>query len=290
MSEVDDDNYSISSESSDSSVSVINDKKSGKQNILFDDEIEINNDENSDNESDDENNDEELDKNIKKENNNEEEEDDDEFSNIDFNSDEEDIDLDNDDEDDDNKSDDLDEENEKISGGAPVSRAKQNKTKEKTQKKNKISEMDNKIQIDSQIDDSDNDSDNEDENYLQKFNSEITKNYITEFHPECYNHNYDEIAALSKVTRDQYNIIIDPLHKTIPYLTKYEKARILGQRAKQIECGAKPLVKVPENIIDSYLIAELELQQKRIPFIIRRPLPNGGSEYWNLKDLEVITF
>lgn len=153
-----------------------------------------------------------------------------------------------------------------------------------------LGELNNTINIDSQNSDSDNDSDYEDEKYLQKFNNEVNKNYVTEFHPECFNHNYDEITALSKVTRDEFNIIVDPLHKTIPYLTKYEKTRILGQRAKQIECGAKPLVKVPENIIDSYIIAELELQQKRIPFIIRRPLPNGSSEYWNLKDLEIITF
>ena len=138
--------------------------------------------------------------------------------------------------------------------------------------------------------DSDNESGYEDENYLQKFSNEINKNYIMEFHPECINHNYDEIAAISKVTRDEFNIIIDPFHKTIPYLTKYEKTRILGQRSKQIESGAKPLVKVPENIIDSYIIAELELQQKKIPFIIRRPIPGGGFEYWHLKDLENISF
>ena len=95
---------------------------------------------------------------------------------------------------------------------------------------------------------------------------------------------------MTKVVRDEHGIIVDDLHKTIPYLTKYEKARILGQRAKQINAGATPFVKVPENVIDGYLIAELELQQKRIPFIIRRPLPNGGSEYWSLKDLENITF
>ena len=136
----------------------------------------------------------------------------------------------------------------------------------------------------------DDDDEDFDENYLQKFDRELTKNYITDFHTECLNHNYDEIKSLSVVTRDHHNIIIDPLHKTLPFLTKYEQARILGQRAKQIECGAKPLVKVPENIIDSYIIAKLELEQKKIPFIIRRPIPNGGSEYWNLKDLELIAF
>jgi DNA-directed RNA polymerase I, II, and III subunit RPABC2 len=140
------------------------------------------------------------------------------------------------------------------------------------------------------IADDDDDEDEYDENYLQKFDNEITKNYIQEFHPECLNHNSDEVAKLSKVIRDENNIIIDPLHRTIPYLTKYEKARILGQRAKQIETGSKPFVKVPENVIDSYVIAELELREKKIPFIIKRPIPGGAFEYWNLRDLEIINF
>jgi DNA-directed RNA polymerase subunit K/omega len=132
--------------------------------------------------------------------------------------------------------------------------------------------------------------DEEDENYLQKFEIDVNRNYIHEFHPECISHNYDEIAKLSSVIRDENGIIVDPLHKTIPFLTKYERARVLGQRAKQIETGSKPLVKVPENIIDGYLIAEIELEQKKIPFIIRRPIPNGGSEYWRLNDLQIIAF
>ena len=150
-----------------------------------------------------------------------------------------------------------------------------------------------KITIDPTLDDDENEEDEddeEDENYLQKFDREVSKNYISEQHPECAIHNYDEIAKLSFIVRDNDNIIVDPLHKTLPFLTKYEKARTLGQRAKQIECGATPLIKVPEGIIDAHIIAELELQQKRIPFIIRRPIPGGGSEYWNLKDLDIITF
>ena len=35
---------------------------------------------------------------------------------------------------------------------------------------------------------------------------------------------------------------------------------------------------------------KMELKLKRIPFIIRRPLPNGGSEYWKIQDLENISF
>lgn len=138
--------------------------------------------------------------------------------------------------------------------------------------------------------DDDDDDDEYEENYLHKFDTEIIKNYVNEFHPECLNHNYEEIEKMSRIIRNSDGIIIDPLHKTIPYLTKYEKARILGQRSKQIETGAKPLVKVPENIVDSYIIAELELKEKKIPFIIRRPIPGGACEYWHLKDLENISF
>jgi len=139
-----------------------------------------------------------------------------------------------------------------------------------------------------QIDDDDEEEDGEE--YLQKFNSQVNKNYIADYHPECISNNYDEIAALSKLIRDSEGNIIDDLHKTLPFLTKYEKARILGQRAKQINTGAKAFVRVPENIIDGYLIANMELEQKRIPFIIRRPIAGGGCEYWNLKDLENVAF
>lgn len=138
--------------------------------------------------------------------------------------------------------------------------------------------------------DSDEDDENDDENYLQKFDNEINKSYISEFHSECLVNNYEEIELLCNIIRDNNNIIIDPLHKTIPILTKYEKTRIIGQRAKQIESGAKPFVKVPENIIDSYIIAGFELEQKKIPFIIRRPIPGGAFEYWKIKDLENIAF
>ena len=146
------------------------------------------------------------------------------------------------------------------------------------------------VKVPLEIIDEDDDEDEYEENYLQKFDHEVNKNYIYEFHPECLNHNSDEVAKLARVIRDSNNIIIDPLHRTLPYLTKYEKARVLGQRAKQIESGAKPLVKVPDNIIDGYLIAELELREKKIPFIIKRPIPGGAFEYWYLKDLENIHF
>jgi DNA-directed RNA polymerase subunit K/omega len=212
---------------------------------------------------------------------------------VDIDDDDDDIDDDDGDDDDDDDDDDdvaddddMDDDENGLHGGAGNQGNETSKSQKKQQKNIKFDIHPNN----DNDDDYDEDDDEQNENYLQKFEKELTKNYIMDFHPECLSHNYDEVKALSKVTRDEFNIIIDPLHKTIPFLTKYEETRILGQRAKQIECGAKPLVKVPENIIDGYIIAKLELEQKRIPFIIRRPIPGGGSEYWHLQDLEILTF
>lgn len=136
----------------------------------------------------------------------------------------------------------------------------------------------------------DSDDDEYDENYLQKFDANVTQNYINANHPEVFSHNFDEVTKMMQIHRNINGNIIDPCHKTLPIMTKFEKTRIIGQRAKQIETGSIPFIKVPDNIIDSYLIAELELQQRKLPFIIRRPLPNGTCEYWDVNDLEIIHY
>jgi DNA-directed RNA polymerase subunit K/omega len=183
-----------------------------------------------------------------------------------------------------------------MDGGADESEDEYNNNREaknkkplQPEKKNII--YDNDVDDDSDEDDSDEDLD---ENYLMKFDREIRKNYLTDYHPETLISNYEEIQALVNIKRDARGIIIDEFHKTLPFLTKYEKTRILGQRAKQINSGSKPyldksmLIQNGKPIIDGYLIALKELELKKIPFIIRRPLPNGGSEYWRLTDLEII--
>jgi DNA-directed RNA polymerase I, II, and III subunit RPABC2 len=142
------------------------------------------------------------------------------------------------------------------------------------------------------VDDDDESEDDDNINYLQKINNDVNRNYIIETHPECEIHNQTEIQMLSSIVRNDKNIIIDDLHRTLPFLTKFEKARILGQRAKQINSGSKPFIKAElyNDLMDGYKIAEIELRQKLIPFIIRRPLTNGSSEYWKVSDLENILF
>jgi len=138
----------------------------------------------------------------------------------------------------------------------------------------------------SEDDEDDTDSEDEDNETFQKLEQELDRDILLEYHPESKYSSYNEVLAQSKVVRNKNGEIIDKLHTTLPFLTKYEKARILGLRAKQINNGSEPFVNIPNNIIDGSIIAEMELKQNKIPFIIRRPIPNGGSEYWKVEDLE----
>ena len=140
----------------------------------------------------------------------------------------------------------------------------------------------------SEDDDEIDDDEMDDDDYLQKFDDNNQQQIIQDFHPELHQHNIDEINAMTTILKDGNGNIIDPLHKTLPFITKYEKARILGERSKQIASGATPLVNIDETIIDSYIIATKEFEEKAIPFIIKRPLPSGGCEYWKLEDLEIL--
>lgn len=136
--------------------------------------------------------------------------------------------------------------------------------------------------------DSSDDSSDSEEETLQKFDRDVITDYVSLYHPETKTHNDEEIQALSVVTRNSYGDVVDPLHNTTPILTKFEKAKILGIRSKQLDEGAESFIQVPPNVISSYTIALMELKEKKIPFIIRRPIPNGGSEYWKIIDLEII--
>lgn len=166
----------------------------------------------------------------------------------------------------------------------------QDKPKKKTTADDAENESDEELNYASELlDDSDEEEEGESsEFYLQKFSQQLKQNVISDWHPEMKQHNMDEIVAMCTVVRDENGNVIDPLHRTLPFLTKYEKARILGERTVQLNAGATPLVKVAPEIVDGFLIAMEELAQKKIPFIIKRPMPNGGCEYWKLKDLEVL--
>ncbi|OCF35166.1 DNA-directed RNA polymerase I, II, and III subunit RPABC2 [Kwoniella heveanensis CBS 569] len=73
---------------------------------------------------------------------------------------------------------------------------------------------------------------------------------------------------------------------TTPYMTKYERARVLGTRALQISMNAPVLVPV-EGETDPLEIALKELAAKKIPLVIRRYLPDNSFEDWKVEELIV---
>lgn len=71
---------------------------------------------------------------------------------------------------------------------------------------------------------------------------------------------------------------------TTPYMTKYERARVLGTRALQISLNAPVLVDI-EGETDPLQIAMKELAQRKTPLVIRRYLPDGSYEDWGCDEL-----
>jgi len=130
--------------------------------------------------------------------------------------------------------------------------------------------------------------DEEYEESYQRFEDSLISPQLESLHPEIKSVNFEEIAALSRVVRDKNGNIVDPLHTTPPFLTKYEKARIIGTRAEQIDRGSMPYVPIESHIMDGRTIALMEYEQRKIPFIVARPLPNRSIEYWKVDDLEII--
>ena len=74
---------------------------------------------------------------------------------------------------------------------------------------------------------------------------------------------------------------------TSKFLNKYEKTKVISERVQQLANNSKPLISNPKNYDDIYQIAFEELRQKKIPFIIKRPI-NNTFEYWKLEDLRIL--
>ncbi|XP_047510831.1 DNA-directed RNA polymerases I, II, and III subunit RPABC2 [Pieris napi] len=74
---------------------------------------------------------------------------------------------------------------------------------------------------------------------------------------------------------------------TTRYMTKYERARVLGTRALQIAMCAPVMVEL-EGETDPLQIAMKELKQRKIPIVIRRYLPDHSYEDWSIDELIII--
>lgn len=113
--------------------------------------------------------------------------------------------------------------------------------------------------------------------------------FLLTHHPECrldYVEQVNEKLPLQAYPPDSG---ADSRHKSVPYLTIFEKAKILGFRANQLAQGSQTfLEKRPEHVIDVLEIARLELEERRLPYILKRPMPDGTFEYVRLSDLLIL--
>ena len=173
---------------------------------------------------------------------------------------------------------------EKTSSGSDIDELSDESIEETSSKSEDVGEEEKEEEDETSTDD---DEEVESE-MLRKLEKDAYADILLSYHPEIKQNNYNDILAMCKIVRDAKGIITDGLHKTIPWLTKYERARVLGLRAKQLNNGADAFIEIPPEMINGNKIALEELNQKKVPFIIRRPIPNGGTEYWRLEDLELL--
>ena len=89
----------------------------------------------------------------------------------------------------------------------------------------------------------------------------------------------------SLIKKENAKLIPIKDRRTSRFLTKFERARVIGERAIQISNNSDVYVDVPEGMWDPLKIAEKELKERKIPFVIRRYLPNGEYEDWEVNDL-----
>lgn len=83
------------------------------------------------------------------------------------------------------------------------------------------------------------------------------------------------------------DVVIDSNKRiTKPFLTDFERVRLLGERTQQLTLDAKPMIKNVDKL-EPFEIAKLELKEKMIPLKIERPLPGGKKEIWYLRELEL---
>ena len=107
-------------------------------------------------------------------------------------------------------------------------------------------------------------------NNISFIDDEDAYNTVSKYEIISVNETYKKMLKTNKLSR--------------PYLTKFEKSKILGVRMEQLSRNFPPCIELKgdETI---YEIAEKELNNRKIPMIIRRYFPNGTFEDWKLNEL-----
>jgi DNA-directed RNA polymerase I, II, and III subunit RPABC2 len=127
----------------------------------------------------------------------------------------------------------------------------------------------------------------EDDEAKQKVKDNRASKFLMQHHPECRVDYVEDVAKRLSVTGFGPKGK-DPNHGSVPYLTQFERTKIIGFRSNQLSQGARPFIQVPSHVTDVMDIARLELEQKRLPFLLKRPMPDGTYEYFRLQELVVL--
>lgn len=94
----------------------------------------------------------------------------------------------------------------------------------------------------------------------------------------------DDYAKIAAADKSSY--------RSLPILTKYEFDQIIGLRIMHLSRGAPPLIEMDEGFtVESNIqlrsIAQRELLDGRLPYMVKRVMPNGKAEYWRLSELDL---
>jgi DNA-directed RNA polymerase subunit K/omega len=106
--------------------------------------------------------------------------------------------------------------------------------------------------------------------------------------------NANSILNYTKQPFDECSKILSSFDKpkiSKPIMTKYEFNGIISLRTSQLALGAPPFIEVKDDIksnMDLRKVALEELKQNKIPYAIKRPLPNNKYESIRIKDLNLI--
>lgn len=102
----------------------------------------------------------------------------------------------------------------------------------------------------------------------------------------------DQHPEVKPIFRKEVADGIKEARTTREYFTKYEYTTLIATRAQQLADGAKPLVELTglktSDPLFVWNVAKREIALRKLPFLIRRQMPNGTAEFWSAQEMEVM--
>lgn len=95
--------------------------------------------------------------------------------------------------------------------------------------------------------------------------------------------NYHKFEIVSK--DKSYERLETKKRISTPFMTPQELTKLIGIRSQQIASGMMPMIDIDPDIRDTKFIAIREIQNRKMPLIVRRYFPNGYYEDWRAEEL-----